>query len=143
MLFLLLYLFPVSLHLYFFIPLSRISIYTVNGIGILRIFCYLNISKKIKSVNIFSAQQTWKLRLNVSSLLVSTLSPCFWSSEDNTSPTFLLLKLRMFTLIMSFPQSSQRGAHNFHSHSSLTRFRWLSNMLIGAKKTFYSSQTAY
>ena len=65
MLCLLIYLFSISLHLYFFISLCPISIDTVNGIRILRIFCYLNISEKIQSLNKFLAQQTCKLRPRV------------------------------------------------------------------------------
>ena len=65
MLCLLIYLFSISLHLYFFISLSAISIDTVIGIRILRIFCYLNIPEKIQSLNKFLAQQTCKLRPRV------------------------------------------------------------------------------
>ena len=141
MLCLLIYLFSISLDLYFFICLSPISICTVNSIRILRIFCYLNISEKI-IVNKFSAQQIWNLRLRVSILLVLMLSPCVWGSQHNKSPTCLLLKLPMFMLIMPLPQSSWRGTHNFHSHSSLACFCLLFNMLISTKKMFCSQETS-
>ena len=141
MLCVLIYLFSISLDLQFFIPLPPTSIYMVNSIRILIIFCYLNISEKIKSLNKFSAQQTWNLRLRVSILLVLTLSSCVWGSQDNTSSTCLLLKLPMFMLIIPFSQSSSRGTHNFHSHSSPTCFCSLLNMLISTKKTSSLHQT--
>ena len=105
MLFLLVYLSSISLHLYFFIPLSPISIYKVNDIKILNIICYLNISEKIKRKQMFGPAD---LEVGTESVEPSGIDvqPLCRAPQDNLSPTHLLLKLLMFIQIMPLSQSS-------------------------------------